>query len=253
MTNPVPAASTQWSPRAYARLAGALYVVGIAVGLFAELVVRGGLTVWSDAARNAIQIQEGEQLYRLGFAGGVLILMINIPLAVIHYRIFKVASESAALVIAFAILVGTGIEGANLLNHYAPIVMLGESAYLEGIPLEQRQTLALASIRLFSIGYGVALAFFAIYDIAAGYAILKSRFMPGFIGVLMILAGLCYLTNSFALFIAPSVASTLYPFILLPCFIGELCMALWLLIVGVNADRWRAAAYGTSVEARAPA
>jgi Domain of unknown function (DUF4386) len=235
-------ATAEWSARGNARIAGALYVVGIAVGLFAELVVRGSLTVWSDAARNASQIVEGEQLYRLGFAGGVLILMINIPLAVILYRLFKVASESAALMIAFAILVGTGIEGANLFNHYAPIVMLGESAYLEGIPLAERQTLALASIRLFSIGYGVALAFFALYDIAAGYAILKSRFMPGFVGVLMILAGLCYLTNSFALFVAPSVAGALYPFILLPCFVGELVMALWLLLVGINVERWRAAA-----------
>jgi hypothetical protein len=231
--------SPEWSPRANARIAGALYVVGIAVGLFAELVVRGSLTVWSDAARNASQIVEGEQLYRLGFAGGVLILMINIPLAVILYRVFRVASESAALTIAFAILVGTGIEGANLLNHYAPIVMLGESAYLEGIPLEERQTLALASIRLFSIGYGVALSFFALYDIAAGYAILKSRLMPRLVGVLMILAGLCYLVNSFALFVAPAVAATLYPFILLPCFVGELAMALWLLLAGVDADRWR--------------
>jgi hypothetical protein len=96
-------------------------------------------------------------------------------------------------------------------------------------------------VRLFSIGYGVALAFFALYDIAAGYAILRSRFAPGFVGVLMILAGLCYLTNSFALFVAPGLAGALYPFILLPCFIGELAFALCLLIMGVNADRWRAA------------
>jgi hypothetical protein len=62
----------------------------------------------------------------------------------------------------------------------------------------------------------------------------------------MILAGLCYLTNSFALFVAPGVASTLYPFILLPCFIGELAFALWLLVMGVNGERWRAAARGAS-------
>lgn len=228
-----------WSPRAHARLAGGLYVVGIAVGLFAELVVRGSLTVWSDATANASRIQAGEQLYRLGFAAGVLILMINIPLSVILYRLFKPAAPSAALVIAFAILVGTAIEGANLLNHYAPIVLLGESAYLEGMPLSERQTLALAAIRLFSIGYGVALAFFALYDIAAGYAIMKSRFVPRFVGVLMILAGLCYLTNSFSLFVAPGLASTLYPFILLPCFIGELAFALSLLVLGVNNERWR--------------
>jgi hypothetical protein len=230
-----------WSPRVSARIIGALYVVGIALGLFAEIVVRGGVTVWSDAAQNAAQIQQNEQLYRLGFAAGVAILMINVPMAAIYYRIFRAASETTALIIAFGILVGSGIEGAILLNHYAPLVLLGESQYLHGIALEERQVLALAAVRLFSIGYAVALCFYALYDIAVGYAIVRSRIIPRFIGVLMIVAGLCYLTNSFALFIAPALASQLYPFILLPCFIGELSLALWLLVMGVNVDRWKAA------------
>jgi hypothetical protein len=238
-----------WSPRAHARLIGGLYLVGIALGLFAEIVVRGGLTVWSDAAQNAAQIQGGEQLYRLGFAAGVAILLINVPMAAIFYRLFKPASETAALIIAFAILVGSGIEGSTLLNHYAPLVLLGESQYLQGMALEERQVLALAAVRTFSIGYGVALTFYALYDIAAGCAILKSRIIPRVIGVLMVAAGLCYLTNSFALFVAPSLAIRLYPFILLPCFIGELSLALWLLVVGVHAERWRAAAQRVGLRA----
>jgi hypothetical protein len=239
----IAAPRTDWSPRASAHIIGALYLVGIALGLFAEIVVRGGVTVWGDAAQNALQIRESELLYRLGFAAGVAILMVNIPMAAVFYRTFRAVSETAALIIAFAILVGSGIEGAILLNHYAPLVLLGESQYLHGIALEERQVLALAAVRLFSIGYAVALCFYALYDIAAGYAIVRSRIIPRFIGVLMVVAGFCYLTNSFALFIAPALAGKLYPFILLPCFIGELSLALWLLVMGVNTDRWRAAAH----------
>jgi hypothetical protein len=233
----------EWSPRSSARIIGALYVVGIALGLFAEIVVRGSVTVWSDAAQNALQIEQNEQLYRLGFAAGVAILMVNIPMAAVFYRIFRAASETAALIVVFAILVGSGIEGAILLNHYAPLIFLGESHYLHAIALEQRQVLALAAVRTFSIGYAVALCFYALYDIAAGFAIVRSRIIPRFIGVLMIAAGLCYCTNSFALFIAPVLAGKLYPYILLPCFIGEFLLALWLLVMGVNTDRWRAAAH----------
>jgi hypothetical protein len=240
-SNSITSSRTEWSPRASARIIGALYLVGIALGLFAEIIVRGGLTVWSDAAQNAVQIKQGEQLYRSGFAAGVAILMINIPMAAVFYRIFRASSETAALIVAFAILVGSGIEGAILLNHYAPLVLLGESQYLQGIAVQGRQVLALAAVRVFSIGYAVSLCFYALYDIAVGYAIVRSRIMPRPIGVLMIGAGLCYLTNSFALFLAPALASKLYPFILLPCFIGELSLALWLAVVGVNTDRWRAA------------
>jgi hypothetical protein len=233
------AAHLEWSPRANARFAGALYVIGIAAGLFAEIGVRGSLIAWGDAAATASQIRNAAELYRLGFAAGVLILMINIFLATFYYRLFKASNPSAALIIAFATIAGTAIESANLLNHYAPLVLLGEASYLEALTPEQRQALAMVDLRLFSIGYSVALCFYALYDIAAGYAILRSRLIPGIVGVLMILAGLCYLTNSFALFVAPALASALYPFILLPCFIGEASLALWLLIMGVNGDRWR--------------
>ena len=57
-------------------------------------------------------------------------------------------------------------------------------------------------------------------------------------GVLMALAGLCYLLNSFALLLAPALASALFPFVLMPAFIGELCFALWLTFKGMDAEKW---------------
>ena len=231
---------SNWNPKREARLAGCLYVIGIALGLFAEVYVRGGLIAWTDAGETAAMITSAAQLYRLGFAAGVLILMINIPLSVFFYRLFRRASHGPALIIAFAILVGTSIEGANLLNHYMPIVWLSESAYLQDLAAESREVLALANLRLFAVGYAVALAFFALYDLAVGYAALKTRYVPAWVGILMIIAGCCYLTNSFALFAAPHLSGQLYPWILLPCFVGELMLALWLLVRGVDVERWRA-------------
>ncbi len=54
----------------------------------------------------------------------------------------------------------------------------------------------------------------------------------------MQIAGLCYLTNSFALIIAPTFADKLFPTILIPSFIGELSLCLWLLVKGVNETKW---------------
>jgi hypothetical protein len=57
--------------------------------------------------------------------------------------------------------------------------------------------------------------------------------------VLMGIAGICYLTNSFALVVAPAVAGRLFPAILLPAFVAEVSLALWLIVKGIDVERWR--------------
>jgi hypothetical protein len=69
--------------------------------------------------------------------------------------------------------------------------------------------------------------------------IFKSGYLPKTIGVLMQIAGVCYLTDSFALILSPAVANRLFPAILVPAFIGETSLCLWLLVKGVNVQRWR--------------
>ena len=51
-------------------------------------------------------------------------------------------------------------------------------------------------------------------------------------------AGVCYLINSFATFLSPTVAAHLVPYILIPG-VAELLLALWLVVFGANVERWR--------------
>jgi len=80
----------------------------------------------------------------------------------------------------------------------------------------------------------VALIFFGCFCIIAGYLIFKSGYFPKIIGVLMEIAGLCYLIDSFALIVAPNFANLIFPGILLPSFVGETSLCLWLIVKGVN-------------------
>ncbi len=73
-----------------------------------------------------------------------------------------------------------------------------------------------------------------------GYLIFRSGYLPKVLGVLMQVAGLCYLTNSFAMILAPSLANQLVPAILVPAFVGEAALCLWLLVKGVNVATWNA-------------
>ena len=104
---------------------------------------------------------------------------------------------------------------------------------------EQLHALAYMSLRLQSTGYDMSLAFFGCFCLFAGYLIFRSAFLPRIIGVLMAIAGLCYLTNSFANFLSPAFARPLFPWILLPAFPAELGLTLWLLVIGVNVQRWK--------------
>jgi hypothetical protein len=90
------------------------------------------------------------------------------------------------------------------------------------------------SLRLFSAGWNVALTFFGTFCILTGYLLFRSQFFPAILGVMLAMGGASYLTGSFTAFLA--LPST--PYLLLPCLIAEMSLALWLLVVGVNESKW---------------
>jgi hypothetical protein len=83
------------------------------------------------------------------------------------------------------------------------------------------------------------LIFFGCFCVVVGYLIFRSGYLPKTVGVLMQIAGLCYLTDSFALILSPSFADRLFPAILLPALVGEASLCLWLLARGVNVSKWQ--------------
>jgi hypothetical protein len=117
---------------------------------------------------------------------------------------------------------------------------LGTAGYLSAFTPEQLAAMASLSLKSHSHGFGVGLIFFGCECLILGYLIIRSGYFPKAIGVLMQVAGLCYLANSFALLLAPGLANRLFPAILVPAFVGEASLCFWLLVSGVSVDRWRA-------------
>jgi hypothetical protein len=224
-------------PQKAARIAGALYLIIIAGGVFAEVLVRQQVFVFGDPAATARNILEHELRYRLGFATHLFYLACALPLALILYDLFKRVDGTFAKLALLFNLAAITIESVNLLNHFAPLHLLtakGLSAFSD----QQLQALAYTSLRLFASGFGVSLVFFGFFCLLAGRLIFRSGFLPRTLGVLMAVAGLCYLINSFSVFIAPGFAARLFPYILLPSLIAELALALWLLVRGVDIRKW---------------
>jgi Domain of unknown function (DUF4386) len=147
-----------------------------------------------------------------------VVTVTNVPLAVIFYDLFKVVNRRLALLDACFILVGTAIEAAGLVNEFAPLTSV--------------------STDLSAIDYDIHTVFFGCDAICIAYLIVRSRFVPRGIGVLMAIDGVAYLIYSFADVLAPGFAAHLVPWIQLPALIGEGSLCLWLLIVGVDTQRW---------------
>lgn len=199
--------------------------------------MRQQLVVPEDPGATARNILEQELLYRMGFAVHLFYLMCALPLALIFYRLFRpVNRDFAALALLFN-LVAITVESVNLINQFAPLRLLGVEG-LSAFSPEQLNALAYTYVRIFSSGFAISLVFFGFFCLLIGYLIFNSGLLPRFLGVLMGLAGLCYLTNSFSLFLAPEFASLLFPYILLPCLVAELALALWLVVMGVNVREW---------------
>jgi Domain of unknown function (DUF4386) len=229
--------TAQISPQVYARIAGLLYLIVIVAGIFAEIFVRGQLVVANDAAATAHNIVTHELQYRLGFAAELIALLCNIPLALIFYELFKMVNKRVTLLAVLFSLVGTAIESVDLLNHLAPLTLLGGGSYLSAIPAEQLQAQAYLSLKLFELGFAICLVFFGFFCLLLGYLIFRSGFLPRIIGVLLAFQGLCYVVNSFIDFLAPGYAAIVFSVLTISA-VGEISLCLWLLVMGVNVPKW---------------
>jgi hypothetical protein len=230
---------TSASPRALARTAGALYLINILGGAFAITVVPAMLVVQGDAAATAQNIQAHELLYRAGLAAHVLVTVTNVPLAVIFYELFKVVNRRVALLDAFFILVATAIEAAGILNQFAALALLGGQPYSGALPVAQLQALAYLPGDLSHVDYSIHTVFFGFDILCSAYLVLRSGLLPRVIGVLLAIDGVAYLVYSFADMLAPGFAADLVPWIQFPALLGEGAFCLWLLVVGVNVERWK--------------
>src|SRR6266508_2086475 len=98
--------------------------------------------------------------------------------------------------------------------------------------------MALMSLRLYVQGFNITMAFFGFQCFLIGCLIVRSTFLPRILGVLLAMGGSCYVISSFATFLAPSFGGRLTPFIIPAALLGEGSLTFWLLVFGVNDQRW---------------
>ena len=222
------------SPQLKARIAGVFYLLTVLAGIVAQGFISERLVVFGDAAATATNILNNETLFRLGFAVYLIEMACQITMTALFYDLFKPVSRSQSLLAAFFSLTGCVVKTFTRVFYIAPLLVLGGEPYLSVFNTQQSQALALLFLKVNEQGAGIALAFFGFATLIKGYLIFKSTFLPRALGVLGILAGLGWLS-----FLYPPLAYRVLPFILVLGLVGAILQIFWLLVFGVNEQRWK--------------
>ena len=194
-----------------------LLIIGF--GLIAQVFVRDTLIDYNDATKTANNILTSEFWFRFGFVSELMMLICDIGVTTILYLLLKDFSKSLSLVSTFFRLASIIILSAIALQPLRQFISPLEGAtYLTVFDSNQLDALALLSIKLHGAGYNISLLFFGIHLIFLGYLIYKSNLFTKFLGVLLLIGGICYIINSFTWFLFPTFVKMIYPVILIRCY-----------------------------------
>jgi hypothetical protein len=221
------------SPATQSRLIGVVYLLYFLTAFSAAFLMKG-LVIPGDAAATSNNIVAHEALYRSGLAVDLLANVLYIAVTALFYRLFEPVNRSLSLLAAFFSLVGCAIQIFGGLFQLTPFLVLGNSQLLNMFTLGQLQAAVLFSFVLHAETIKIALVLFAFFDLLLGYLIFKSAFLPRLLGVLLMCAGVGWLT-----LLVPPLSAALYYFILPLGGLAEILLMLWLLVKGVDMAQWQ--------------
>ncbi|HKH99042.1 MAG TPA: DUF4386 domain-containing protein [Candidatus Sulfotelmatobacter sp.] len=223
------------SPRLKARMAGAFQLLEALTATFGQVIVLDRLVVAANAAATAANMLGHERLFWLGFASSLIGVACHIAWALLMYELLKPVNRSVSLLAAFVILVGCAIQALTSLLYLAPLLILQGGSSLSAFTAEQWQALALMFVKLNAYAFNIDLVFHGFWCVLTGYLIFRSAFLPRILGVMLALSGLGFMT-----YLYPPLAYHLFiPYIATASALGEIPLELWLIVMGVNVQRWK--------------
>jgi len=221
-----------------ARIAGVLYLLIVALSIPVHFVIPGQLIVAGDAVTTSNNILASGGLFRMGIAAELVLLLSEIVLLVLLYVLLKPVNKTLSLVSAVSRLAMTVIHSANLLVHFIVLLLLSGAGYLTVFAPAQLNALVMVFLDAYNFGFTIGIVFLFLHALILGYLIFKSGYFPKILGILFAIASMGYLIDSFShVLIANYKTGQVY--YALPIAIAEIAFPLWLLIKGVNAEKWK--------------
>lgn len=215
-----------------ARIAGILILSLILFAPFSMIYLPSTLVVAGDAAGTAQNMIASGSLLQLGIASDSIVFLIEIVVVVLLYVLLKPVNKTLALIATFARLAMTIVQGINILNLIFPMLLFSEAGYLSVFGTDQLGALALVFFQAHAYGAMIWGLFFSLHLFLLGYLVYKSGYIPGFVGILLVIAALCYLIQGFGNILLPQYSGVFEMIGFLSMV--ELALPLWLVIKGVH-------------------
>jgi len=223
----------------YSKIVGLLLLLSIVGGGVGEGYVPAMIIGSGSAAATAKNIASSELMFRAGFAAYLVEGICDVALALLFYFVLRPVRNDLALLAAFFGLVSMITFAFAEFFYFAALRLVTSAHDLKSFSLDQWNTAALMSLRFYSLAGGLFMLFYGLAWMVRGFLIFRSQYLPKFLGVLFIVAGLGFLTRNAALVLAPHYASDL---LVLPMFIAMIAMAVWMLTKGIDTEKWKAIA-----------
>lgn len=220
-----------------ARMTGIFYLAIFFANFFVFIFVSGSLSVAGDAAATANNILASESLYRSGVVSYLIVFLSEIGATILLYKLLRPVNQSLAMMMMATRLMQAAVHAVNLLNFIFPLILLNGGDYLNVFATDQLHALVLLFTDAHYYGVLISEAFFSVSLLLLGYLIVKSELFPSILGVLLAIAGMFYVLDSFGIFLLPQHQALFANLIIAPAIIGELSFTLWLLIKGVRTPK----------------
>jgi len=223
----------EMSPKAKARLGGALFLATIVGGIVAQGFISDRLVVTGDAAATARNFVTNQTLIRVAFAIFMIEMACQTWTTAVMYDLLMPVDRSLARTAAVFGYVGSGIKAMARLFFYAPLFVLGGAPYLSAFDAKQLEAFAYLLMRINGLGTQIALVFLGAGTLATGYLMFRATFLPRLLGVLSLIAGAGWMT-----FVYPPLGSKLFLPLAIFALIGCAVTVGWLLFRGVDEKKW---------------
>jgi hypothetical protein len=235
--------TTDESRQKAARVAGFMYLLMMATGLFAELFVRSHLIVPGNAAATARNVMASDRLFRIGIACDLITFTGNVVLVAALYALLKPVNQSLAVLAAFWRLAESAICGVVTLNSIVALVLLSGADSWRAFSTAQLQALATLFVCAQGAGFRIGTIFFALGSAVFSYLFFKSRLIPRLLAGWGVLSSLLVLLPLIALIVVPDFGNIGWghpggwrpPRWQGPIMLFEATTGLWLLIKGARA------------------
>src|SRR5215204_5329704 len=211
------------SPKRLARIAGVLYLLVGITGGFAEGFVEPKMYVAGNPAATAGNVVANSGLVRMAVVAELLDYIFFVFLVMTLYILLQHVHKSVARAMLVFVALAAAIVSLNTVFLFEGLQLATDSSYEAAFGTAGSNALVLLLLDLQHYGLLIGQVYFGLWLVPLGYLAYRSGMFPKALGVVLIVAGVCYLVDLFAAFLAPD--------------IGEVWMLGYLLVIGVKTVR----------------